>query len=228
MNRIHYLFDFQSGRREEFDLRFDDDFRLVVPADYPLPEWTLLDHHRCANCPLATGERHCPLAVALADPVTRLGSVISYEEARVEVTTEERTISQQTSAQDGISALLGLLNASSGCPVTAFLRPMARFHLPFASEPETLYRAASMYLLGEYFRSRDGREPDLELNGLLARYRELEQVNRGIVARLRAARSQDGSLNAIVLLDLYAKSLPFAVEESLAAFRPLFASYLNK
>jgi hypothetical protein len=228
MNRIKYLFDFQSGRREEFDLRFDDEFRLVVPADHPLPEWTLLDHHQCPNCPLATGESHCPLAVALADPVTRLGSVISYEETRVEVVTEERTISQQTSAQDGISALLGLLNASSGCPVTAFLRPMARFHLPFASEAETLYRAASMYLLGEYFRSREGGVPDLELNGLLARYRELEQVNRGIVARLRAARSQDGSLNAIVLLDLYAKSLPFAVEESLAAFRPLFASYLTK
>lgn len=227
MNRIRYTFEFAGGRREEFDLRFDESFRLLVPGDRPLPEWTRQQNNRCANCPLPPNNGHCPLAAALADPVERLGGVISYEEMRVEVVMPERTVWRQTTAQDGISALLGLINATSGCPVTAFLRPMARFHLPFATEAETLYRAASMYLLGEYFRNREGFPADLELQGLLVRYRELETVNRGIVARIRSARSEDGSLNAMVLLDLYAKSFPFAVEESLAELRPFFAAYLE-
>ena len=37
--------------------------------------------------------------------------------------------------------------ATAGCPWTDRLRPMARFHLPFANEAETVYRSVSMYLL---------------------------------------------------------------------------------
>jgi hypothetical protein len=228
MKQIRYIFHFAKGRREEFELQFDDDFQLSVPQPEMLPEWTRLELHQCEVCPLSRAEhRHCPLAAALADPIVRLGNVISYEEMRVSVVTAERTISQETTAQDGISALLGLINATSGCPVTGYFRPMARFHLPFASETETLYRAASMYLLGEYFRTRAGQPADLELNGLLTIYRNIEKVNRGIVARVRASRTQDGALNAIVLLDLYAKSLPLALEDSLAELKPLFAPYLR-
>jgi hypothetical protein len=73
--------------------------------------------------------------------------IISYDTIRLDVTTRERFISQDTTAQRGISSLLGLLIATSGCPHTRFLRPMARHHLPFASCEETLYRAASMYAL---------------------------------------------------------------------------------
>jgi hypothetical protein len=228
MKQIHYIFSFANGRREEFQLRFDADFLLEPPPSQTLPEWTRLERHQCEGCSLSRSERtHCPLAAALADPVVRLGNVISYEQARVDVITDERTISQQTTAQDGISALLGLINATSGCPATGYLRPMARFHLPFASEAETLYRVASMYLLSEYFRTRAGYPADRELHGLLAIYRNLEKVNRGIVARIRASRTEDGALNAIVLLDMYAKTMPFAVEESLAELQPLFASYLR-
>jgi hypothetical protein len=228
MTQIRYTFHFAEGRREEFDLHFDEDFQLVARLRGEPPEWTRLELHHCEGCPLSLAEHsHCPLAMALADPVVRLGNVISYEPTRVEVVTPERTVRQETTAQDGISALLGLINATSGCPVTAFFRPMARFHLPFASEAETLYRAASMYLLGEYFRTREGCDADLELHGLLAIYRNLEKVNRGIVARIRASRTQDGALNAIVLLDLYAKSLPYAIEESLVELKPLFAAYLR-
>ena len=230
MKEIRYIFTFTNakGRREEFDLQFDDAFQLCGQQSDSLPEWTRLDFHQCENCPLNVREQsHCPLAVALSDAVSRLGNVVSYEETHVEVITAERIISQATTAQGGMSALLGLINATSGCPITGFFRPMARFHLPFASEPETIYRAASMYLLGEYFRTRAGYPADLELNGLLAIYRDVEKVNRGIVARIRASKTQDGALNAIVLLDLYAKSLPFAVEESLAELKPLFSSYLR-
>lgn len=224
---VKYVFSFASGRREEFVLRFDPlSFDLVNPRPEPFPEWARLKAHQCHNCPL-TEKTHCPLATALAEPVQRFGDVVSYEAMRVEVITEARTILQDTTAQDGISALLGLINATSGCPVTAFLKPMARYHLPFANENETIYRAAGMYLLGEYFRAQQGKTPDMALDGLLSIYRDIEIVNRGIVARLRAAKTQDSALNAIVLLDLYAKSLPFAVEASLGELKHLFGAYVS-
>jgi hypothetical protein len=184
--------------------------------------------HQCENCPLTLAEHtHCPLAAALADPIERLGQVVSFETTRVEVITEERTIAQDTTAQDGISALLGLINATSGCPLAGYFRPMARFHLPFANEVETVYRAASMYLLGEFFRAGKGDTAQLNLDGLLMIYRDMEKVNRGIIARIRSAQSKDGPLNAMVLLDMYAKSFPFAVEESLGELRPFFQSYVR-
>ncbi len=227
---IRYIYSFANGRREVFDLTFDPKtLTLVHDPGEPLPEWTEMKQFRCDNCPLDPEQvTHCPLAVALVEPVTRFGDVISYQEMRVDVITPERAIVQKCSAQDGISSLLGLINATSGCPHTAFFRPMARFHLPFASEAETIYRAVSMYLLGEYFRSHSGTEPDVSLTGLIDIYREIETVNRSIVQRLRSIRTEDSALNAIVLLDLYAKSLPFAVEDALEDLRYLFSAYERK
>jgi hypothetical protein len=199
MEALRYIFRFAGGRREQFDFRFDRHFKLIPALPPELPEWTRLKSHQCQNCPLSTAEHaNCPLAVALADPLMRLGDVISYEPVRVEVVCRERTMFQETTAQDGISALLGMLNATSGCPVTGYFRPMARFHLPFSNEAETLYRAAGMHLLGEYFRARSGDSGELGLSGLLKIYRDMEKVNRGIVARIRASRTEDGALNAIV------------------------------
>jgi hypothetical protein len=40
------------------------------------------------------------------------------------------------------------------------VKPMARFHLPLASEEETIYRATTMYLLAQYFL-REVRSPRL-------------------------------------------------------------------
>ena len=58
----------------------------------------------------------------------------SSERIRLEVTTTDRFVAQDTSAQKGISSMMGLIIATSGCPHTAFLRPMARFHQPLAGE----------------------------------------------------------------------------------------------
>ena len=56
--------------------------------------------------------------------------------------------------------------ATSGCPHMDFFKPMARFHLPLANAEETVYRATSMYLLAQYFLQREGKEADMELEGL--------------------------------------------------------------
>ena len=225
---ITYIFTFPDGRQESFELHLDTDpdGALQEFSGEP-PEWTHLGVCQCDNCPLdPAAHPYCPLALKLVDPVTRFGEVLSYHEVEVKVITDERTIVQGTTAQSGISAMMGLLNATSGCPHTAYFRPMARFHLPFASEDETVYRAASMYLLGQYFRQHQGHAVGIDFDGLLDIYRNIETVNRAMANRLRTASREDGTVNALVLLDMFAKTLPVAIEDSLEELRPLFGAYL--
>ena len=116
--------------------------------------------------------------------------------------------------------------ATSACPHTAHFRPMARFHLPLASKEETLYRATSMYLLAQYFAYRDGENPDLDLSGLARIYANLEIVNRAMARRLRSASEQDAAVNAVVILDVLAKTLPHSIVDNLVGMRQLFSSFL--
>ena len=224
---IQYIFRFADGRESAFTIRLDGE--RLEPAQTPAtaPEWTRLGFHQCSNCPLQEAESPCcPLARALAAPVAQLGDVLSYDQVEVEVITPERRIRHHTSAQGGISAMMGLISATSGCPHLAFLKPMARFHLPFATEAETIYRAASMYLLGQFLRRQHGLEAELGLKGLVRLYHEVETVNRAMAVRLRAASRQDGTVNALILLDMYAKSMPFAVDEQLRELESLYTAYL--
>ena len=122
---------------------------------------------------------------------------------------------------------MGIVIATSGCPHTVFLKPMARFHLPFATEEETLYRATSMYLLAQYFLQREGKKGDFELQGLREIYDNIQLVNTAIAKRLRAACKTDASVNAIICLDMYAKAIPYVIEESLEEIRYLFTPYLT-
>jgi len=85
-----------------------------------------------------------------------------------------------------------------------------------------------MYLLAQYFLKKDGYGADLELKGLKKIYENIQIVNASIAKRLRAATEKDSSLNAIVLLDMYAKSISYAIEESLEAIRHLFSPFFVK
>ena len=155
---VYYNFRLPDGSEEGFHLRLDPE-TLELRGNTPevSPEWTKLDFHQCPNCPLNVEEHpDCPLALRLVNLVQRFDGLLSHEKVEMEVVTEERTITQKTTAQRGISSLMGLVIAASGCPHTALLRPMARFHLPFASNEETVYRATSMYLLAQYFLKKEG------------------------------------------------------------------------
>ncbi len=222
--RIRYRFILPDASHERFDLFFDaHDFRLLNPAPRPLPFWTELGCNQCENCPLKPAEHpHCPVAVQLVGVIERLERVVSYDQVRVDVRTAERLVSQETTAQQALSSLLGLIMAASGCPRTAFLRPMARFHLPLASEIETLYRSAAAYALLQLLRADSGESAEISFEGLKAGYAELHKVNRGIARRLGAATRNDPARNAVVLLDAYTTLLPEAIDQSLAEMRPLF------
>jgi hypothetical protein len=150
----------------------------------------------------------------------------SFRSLAVTITTPEREIRTAATAQRAISALMGLLIATSGCPEVAWLRPMARFHQPLASEEETIYRAASMYLLAQYFCEKHGQSPDWSMQGLRQRYQRLHEINIAMAERMRSAIERDAPVNAVILLDLFAKAMPYSVDDSLAELEYLFQPYL--
>ena len=192
---IQYCFTLAYDSQEIFNLRFDaESLALKDHAPKKLPAWTKLDFHQCSNCPLDIKiHPHCPVAENLVNIVTRFHGLAPHDEIHLDVITEERLISQDTTVQNGISSLMGLVMATSGCPRTAFFRPMARFHLALASEEETLYRATSMYLLAQYFLKKEEKNMDLTLEGLTKIYRNIHIVNTSIHCGTVAGSQRNGS-----------------------------------
>jgi hypothetical protein len=117
---------------------------------------------------------------------------------------------------------------TSGCPVMAKLRPMARFHLPFATEEETKYRALSMYLLAQYFIKRRDKKPDWEMKNLIKVFKDIRIVYKYMSKRLLASKIEDASINALVVLDNFADSINFSLTQGvLDEIEVLFNAYLT-
>jgi hypothetical protein len=226
---IDYRYTLANGRQHLFSFVLDPQtLEAHVPAPADPPPWTALGFQQCPNCPLrADAVVACPAALNLAHVVPRFEPLLSYDRVRLEVTTEERTIAGETTVQQALSSMLGLVMATSGCPHTRFLKAMARFHLPLATEEETLFRSVATYLLARHLRAPGGVGGPSELNGLHALYAELRVVNSAFTKRLRAAGRTDATLNALVLLDVFAILVPTALEDSLSGLRemlqPVFA-----
>ncbi len=222
--RVRYRFDLPDGTARVLDFEFTArEFQLVntVPAEPPF--WAQLDFNRCPNCPLdAAVHPCCPPAMHMSEPVQKLHALVSFDSVDVTVDVAGRRISARTSVQEALSSVLGLIMATAGCPWTDRLRPMARFHLPFADETETVYRSVSMYLLAARIAGIDAGADFAQLEEL---YRNLHVVNRHMARRLGAATQTDPARNAIALLDVYTALLPAALENSLADLEPLFAAW---
>lgn len=229
-NTFEILYRLEAeSMRWEFRVVVDaDTLEIATPPIQPPPKWTLLEFKQCSHCPLRPADTPlCPLAAQLAGLIERCSALISYEQVEVTVITPQRTILKKTTAQRAVGSLMGLLMAVSGCPKTRFFRPMARFHLPFADEDETVFRSTSSYLLAQYIRKAEGLEPDFELHGLKNIYDDIQTLNADFSVRLGHAVEQDASMNALVFLDLLAQYLTFGIEESMASLRPTFATFLE-
>lgn len=226
---IRYLFRLPDSRQEIIDLHLDArTLNLLNALPEELPSWTKLYFHQCPNCPLKVEySTHCPVAAHFVKLIETFESLLSYDTVHVDIITSQRVVSRDTSAQKGVSSLMGLIMATSECPHTAFLKPMARFHLPFADAQETVYRATSMYLLAQYILKVDGKTADLELEGLKKIYLNVQIINEAMAARLRAISEKDVALNSLVILDAFAQTVPFVIEDSLEEIRHLFAPYLR-
>ncbi len=202
---INYIFQIKKDKRE-FELRFNSTtLDIVQPEKSNIPKWVNLDFYQCSNCPFDTEiDQHCPAALSMIDVIDFFSDFVSYTEADISVEKDGCTYSKHTSLQNGISSLIGLIMAASGCPILGKLKPMVRFHVPFISADEQVFRAMSTYLLAQYFRKVHGEEPDWAMEKLEKFYHEIHTVNKDFAIRLKHVHIYDASLNAINILDTFA------------------------
>lgn len=202
-----YHFD-SDGQVENFTCHIDRQTLIneEVAQENP-PDWTRLEVGKCENCPLQVEHHsHCPAALSLVRIATQFGNRLSYEKTVTAVETEIRTVSLKGDLQKGLSPLVGLLLATSGCPRFSLFQPMALFHLPFATPEETHFRVFANTLAKAYF---SGKEFDI---GTIAdNYSAISIVNRGLSTRLSKAIEGDSGLNSIVILDLF--SMSYIIDE---------------
>jgi hypothetical protein len=227
---IRYLFRLPDRRQEIIDVCLDgQSLDLLNEVSSNLPYWTALDFRQCPNCLLPI-ENHpyCPIAAHMVKLLRIFEELLSFDTIDVEIVTPKRTISGESSAQKGVSSLMGLIMATGGCPHMDFFKPMARFHLPLSNAEETVYRATSTYLLAQYFLQKEGEKADMELQGLKRIYSNIRIINESMAERLRVIGEKDVALNSLIILDMFAQTLPFAIEDSLEEIRHLFVPYFNR
>ena len=225
--KITYTYVFQSGAARNFDIFLDPTtLRLITEPPVQPPSWTLLKQNQCANCSLnAQDHPFCPVALNFAEIAEHFAHAVSHEQVRIVVTTEERTYSKETALQQGLSSLLGIIMATSGCPILEPFKPLARFHLPFATITETAFRMISIGLVAQYLRHGEGKPFTFGLEELAKIYAEVAIVNRDFVWRLRTASVEDANLNALVSLDCFATLVPLIAEDTLNEIRPYFPPF---
>jgi len=225
-----FSYQFNFTDKESLELKLDVDpltMELKINDKEP-PLWAALDFNQCPNCPLSSETNaFCPVAKNLVPLLHISNTLVSYDEVNVIITTANRTFSADTTMQRAVSSILGLIMATSPCPFTEFLKPMARFHLPLATEEETLYRTTSMYMLAQHFKSQQDIDYEIGFKGLIDIYANLKIINRALANRIRAAIEQDATVNAIILLDLLSQAVTWSIEDKLEELQPLFSTYLK-
>jgi hypothetical protein len=226
---IAYKFTLPDASQELFDLEFDAETVEIINQKITSPSvWTELGHHQCPHCPLTCDTHpHCPVAINLSTAIDRFDHLMSFDRMSVEVTSLQRQVTVESSAQEGISSLMGLLIAGSSCPMTHFFKPMARFHLPFANKDETLWRATATFLLALYFTDNGLQVSDMVLDGLVKIYDDVTRLNDYMVERVRSATSKDSAVNALVHLDVFAKFITHPLEDSLNQIKDIFTPLMK-
>ncbi len=218
-------YNYRIGEEElHFNINTAD--TAVSPADIapgPFPAWTRLEHQQCACCPLKVENcSHCPAAIRMYEVLEKFKDYVSIQQVQLTVKTQRRTFIQNCDLQSSLNSMLGLLMATSGCPVVGQLRSMATFHIPFCSIEETLFRSVGAYLTKQYFAQQEGKEPDWELTGLKQFYDELEQLNQAFAERIRSIERSDAISNAMVIFFSTSIIVASALEENLEEYKDYF------
>ncbi|WP_375191514.1 hypothetical protein [Marinobacter sp.] len=225
---VEYQFLFQDGVTWRYVVDADGcDSAPSLPND--IPHWAKLDFHQCSHCPLLPDDHsYCPYALALVEPVEQTSLRASHEAVVLEVSTRGRQIHAETTLQRAMGSLLGLIGPFSGCPVTAILRPMARFHLPLSNPDETLTRVFGTFLVGQYLRAQHGKVADWSMDGLQTIYRDLRVLNHAMSKRLRAGQKEDSGVNSFVLLDVLAADVGAVLEQYEGDLDENFREFLDR
>lgn len=220
--RLEYQFKFNENEIKSYLIELDENAKLV-PNTTITYQWTKLEFEKCKHCPLIQDQfPECPVAHNIAELAEAFKDRVSHNEIEITVKSNERSYLKRASIQEGLFSIFGLIMATSGCPHMDFFRPMARFHLPFSSTEETIVRSVSMYLLGQYFNHKKGLKADFDLEHLNALYDNVNQVNEGILARIRTIAEKDADMNAITILQSFAMLLNMALSNELSSIASLF------
>ena len=226
---ITYEFRFADGSVRKHEIRIDATTLELLGTDEPSPPpWTALEFRQCSNCPLKPDTHpRCPVAANLSSVAEKFKNAVSVERAEIHVHSVERSYYKETTMQHGLQSVFGLIMATSGCPHMNFLKPLAKFHLPFATYEETVVRALSMHLLRNYFLAQNGRVVSLDIKQLDNNYIEVAVVNRGIAERIRQLGGKDADKNAIVILDSFAKLLRMDMSDNRLELEAIFVDRLS-
>lgn len=226
---ILYQLSFRDGSQRAYRVELDSrDFSLREEANTVYPDWAKLEYHQCAHCPLSKQEYpYCPIAKNLAELVDTFKDKISYEEVDITVETKERTYYRRASLQVGLFSIYGLIMSTADCPHMDFLKPMARFHLPFSTTEETLFRVTSLFLLRQYFAAQIDGTADFSFRELEALYQNISLINRGMLARIGNLATGDANVNSITILESFAQLLQIDLLFDLSKVRPLFINEKN-
>jgi len=212
-----YILKFDNGEEQVIDIQLDPSTYTAIPReDANIPDWALLEFGKCSICPFTAAQhKYCPIARNLAGITTTFSDKASTVMVDARVIAKDREYFKHLSLQSALSSAIGLYMATSGCPKMNFLKPMAKYHLPFASLNETIYRSVSTYLLLQYFRKKKGQEPDWDLKDLNKAYATITVLNLAIVDRIRKASQKDANYNALIILDIFAKMVPWSIDQGL-------------
>ena len=220
---FNYCFDFTNGVRKRFLIKLDAKSLKNKHVSPHKADWTILSTHQCSCCRLdRKTTAHCPVAVSIADLVSSFKDILSHESCTVSCITVERTVSKETIVQDGLSSIMGIIMATSGCPTMDVLRPMARFHLPFATVDESMFRSISVYLLNQFFIEKESGKGDFQLHKIKQYWHQIEKVNEGILNRIKSATDLDADRNAIVILNSLAQILNMEIDDDLSSLSSIF------
>jgi hypothetical protein len=217
-----YTFLLPDQGKIDFAVTIDPISKQINICPRVAPEWARLGYHQCPPCPLCCTEHpFCPVALSIADLVTTFKDIASHITCTVTCISPERTVTKQTVVQEGLASILGLLMAISGCPIMGFFKPLAQFHLPFASVDESIFRIVAVYMLRQYYR-KDGAIDRLSLDDIRNHYALVKQVNKGILKRIQSITDLDADKNAIVTLSSLGQILEMEIDANLESLRHLF------
>ena len=227
----HIAYKFKSKEKPEktFDIYIEtQNFELMRRSETPPADWTRLEKFACHDCPLSQAENeHCPIALNLMDIIEFFSEIHSFEKVQLEATVNNRTIVKDTSVQQGVSGVIGIVMVTSGCPVLSKLKPMARFHMPFADLEETQVRIFSSYLLAQFLRMQKGGKPDWKMDELGQLYSRIRDINVNIANKITNLEKEDASINAVVVLNNFADSVTLSIDDNLEMIEPFLKEFIE-
>lgn len=213
---VKYDFEFDGGKELNYKIDIDrHGMRENINNNTP-PEWAALTHCQCSNCPLSENDTSvCPAAYDIQDVIEDFQSIPANHKANIKVIASDRSYSKRTTVEEGLRSLMGLVLATSQCPILSQLKPMAMHHMPFSSSNEFILRSVSVYLLQQYFEYRGENAPDWDLKGLINRNKQLQLVNQALWQRVHLDNNNDSNLKTLLSFFSMSSSVSVSLEAQL-------------